>query len=140
MPDFKEFTLPAGEGKKVCVGGGAGFIGSHIAKRLKENGIWSKMVYVPKAGHVPGKQVLISSARRDKAVVTLYPLVLPMMLSGEIDRFRAAYLASPKGQKFLGQTPLIFKEIDEISVVWRNGVNRDLNKQVAEKLKEKGLQ
>jgi len=33
-----EFTLPAGNGTKVCIGGGAGFIGSHIAKRLKENG------------------------------------------------------------------------------------------------------
>jgi nucleoside-diphosphate-sugar epimerase len=32
------FTLPPGNGKKVCVGGGAGFIGSHIAKRLKEAG------------------------------------------------------------------------------------------------------
>ena len=38
MPDHKPFTLPPGEGAKVCVGGGAGFIGSHIAKRLKENG------------------------------------------------------------------------------------------------------
>ena len=38
MSDHKEFTLPPGEGRKVCVGGGAGFIGSHIAKRLKENG------------------------------------------------------------------------------------------------------
>ena len=36
--DFKPFELPKGEGKKVCVGGGAGFIGSHIAKRLKEAG------------------------------------------------------------------------------------------------------
>jgi len=32
------FTLPPGNGTKVCVGGGAGFIGSHIAKRLKESG------------------------------------------------------------------------------------------------------
>jgi len=32
------FTLPPGNGAKVCVGGGAGFIGSHIAKRLKEAG------------------------------------------------------------------------------------------------------
>lgn len=32
------FILPAGNGTKVCIGGGAGFIGSHIAKRLKENG------------------------------------------------------------------------------------------------------
>eukprot|EP01068_Selenidium_serpulae_P000469 Selendium_serpulae@DN1074_c0_g1_i1.p1 len=32
------FHLPPGNGTKVCIGGGAGFIGSHIAKRLKENG------------------------------------------------------------------------------------------------------
>lgn len=40
MTEFKprEFILPPGEGAKVCVGGGAGFIGSHIAKRLKQNG------------------------------------------------------------------------------------------------------
>jgi len=36
--EFKDFTLPPGNGAKVCVGGGAGFIGSHIAKRLKKNG------------------------------------------------------------------------------------------------------
>ena len=33
-----DFTLPPGNGTKVCVGGGAGFIGSHIAKRMKEAG------------------------------------------------------------------------------------------------------
>lgn len=38
MTEHKSFTLPPGEGAKVCIGGGAGFIGSHIAKRLKENG------------------------------------------------------------------------------------------------------
>merc|ERR1740130_2139514 len=36
--EMRAFELPKGEGKKVCVGGGAGFIGSHIAKRLKEAG------------------------------------------------------------------------------------------------------
>jgi len=40
----KEFTLPAGNGDKVCVGGGAGFIGSHIAKRLKEAGYYVTVV------------------------------------------------------------------------------------------------
>ena len=38
VEQMTEFTLPPGEGAKVCIGGGAGFIGSHIAKRLKENG------------------------------------------------------------------------------------------------------
>ena len=33
-----DFVLPPGNGSKVCIGGGAGFIGSHIAKRLKEAG------------------------------------------------------------------------------------------------------
>jgi len=37
MP-HKSFTLPPGEGTRVCVGGGAGFIGSHIARRLKAAG------------------------------------------------------------------------------------------------------
>ena len=32
------FTLPLGNKAKVCVGGGVGFIRSHIAKRLKEAG------------------------------------------------------------------------------------------------------
>ena len=35
---LSSFTLPPGNGAKVCIGGGAGFIGSHIAKRLKEAG------------------------------------------------------------------------------------------------------
>jgi nucleoside-diphosphate-sugar epimerase len=35
-----EFVLPPGDGKKICVGGGAGFIGSHIAKRMKEAGYY----------------------------------------------------------------------------------------------------
>lgn len=38
MTEHKAFTLPPGDGAKICVGGGAGFIGSHIAKRLKESG------------------------------------------------------------------------------------------------------
>jgi len=32
-------------------------------------------------------------ARREKAAVTLYPLVLPMIMGGEVDRFRAVQLA-----------------------------------------------
>lgn len=34
----KTFDLPQGDGRKVCIAGGGGFIGSHIGKKLKENG------------------------------------------------------------------------------------------------------
>mmetsp|Transcript_26750 Transcript_26750/g.53318 ORF Transcript_26750/g.53318 Transcript_26750/m.53318 type:complete len:356 (+) Transcript_26750:13-1080(+) len=34
------FELPQGENSRVCIGGGAGFIGSHIAKRLKAAGYY----------------------------------------------------------------------------------------------------
>jgi len=44
LGEFQEFTLPPGNGQKVCVGGGAGFIGSHIARRLKENGYYVTVV------------------------------------------------------------------------------------------------
>ena len=33
------FELPKGEGKKVCVGGGAGFIGSHLCELLLQEGV-----------------------------------------------------------------------------------------------------
>ena len=38
MPDHKPFTLPPGEGAKVCVGGGAGSRGPHTPKRRTERG------------------------------------------------------------------------------------------------------
>jgi GDP-D-mannose 3',5'-epimerase len=50
-----EFTLPPGDGQKVCIGGGAGFIGSHIAKRLKAAGYhvtvvdWKQNEFMEKA-------------------------------------------------------------------------------------------
>lgn len=50
------------------------------------------------------------------------------------------FFSSEAGTKFLRRTPVLFKEVDQISAVWRNGVNRDLSQQVQEKLKEKGLQ
>jgi GDP-D-mannose 3',5'-epimerase len=41
---FSSFTLPPGHGQRVCIGGGAGFIGSHIAKRLKQAGYYVVVV------------------------------------------------------------------------------------------------
>jgi len=49
----KPFTLLPGNGARVCIGGGAGFIGSHIALRLKANGYkvtvvdWKRNEFMP---------------------------------------------------------------------------------------------
>ena len=50
------------------------------------------------------------------------------------------FFASETGIKFLTQTPTLFREVDEVSRVWREGIVRDMNKGVQEKLKEAGLQ
>ncbi len=50
------------------------------------------------------------------------------------------FFSSETGIKFLNQTPLLFREVDEVSKVWREGIVRDMGKAVQEKLKEAGLQ
>jgi len=51
-----------------------------------------------------------------------------------------AFFSSETGIKFLTKTPTLFREIDEVSRVWREGIVRDMSVQVQEKLKEAGLQ
>ncbi len=50
------------------------------------------------------------------------------------------FFSSETGIKFLNQTPTLFREVDEVSKVWRQGIVRDMAKQVQEKLKEASLQ
>lgn len=50
------------------------------------------------------------------------------------------FFSSETGIKFLNQTPTLFREVDEVSRVWREGIVRDMGKDVQEKLKEAGLQ
>ena len=50
------------------------------------------------------------------------------------------FFASEVGIKFLTQTPFLFREVDEVSKVWREGIARDMGKAVQEKLKEAGYQ
>ena len=57
----------------------------------------------------------------------------------ELDTIQV-FFASDTGIKFLNQTPTLFREVDEVSKVWREGIARDMGKQVQEKLKEAGLQ
>ncbi len=51
----------------------------------------------------------------------------------------AEFFKSEIGIKFLQATPGIFREVDGASRVWRDGLVRDMNKKVVEKLKEAGL-
>jgi GDP-D-mannose 3', 5'-epimerase len=58
---MKEFTLEPGNGTKVCVGGGAGFIGSHIAKRMKEAGYHGCKVVLNLAADMGGMGFIVSN-------------------------------------------------------------------------------
>jgi len=54
-------------------------LGHEMQAIFKSKEIWNKMVYVKKAGHVPGKRVLISSRRRNKAVFEAFDKFLDMV-------------------------------------------------------------
>ncbi|MCB1385793.1 MAG: DUF2059 domain-containing protein [Nitratireductor sp.] len=52
----------------------------------------------------------------------------------------ADFYESDAGKKFLEQTPLVLRELDRAARVWANGVRRDLQGAVVEKMKAAGLQ
>ena len=52
----------------------------------------------------------------------------------------ATFFGSETGIKFLRETPFLFRQVDEVSKVWRTGVTRDMAQMVQQKLKEQGLQ
>jgi hypothetical protein len=54
-------------------------LGHQMQAIFKEKGIWNKMVYIKKAGHVPGKKVLISSRSRNKTVFEAFDKFLDMV-------------------------------------------------------------
>jgi hypothetical protein len=84
-------------------------------------------------------EVAISLASRrgdlEKEIVDVYTR---KFTQAELESI-SSFFSSETGIKFLTNTPILFREIDEISAVWRQGINRDMTKEVTEKLKEKGL-
>jgi len=58
-------------------------LGHEMQKIFKADGIWNRMVYVKKAGHVPGKRVLISSNGRNEAVFDAFDQFLDMVCYGK---------------------------------------------------------
>ena len=53
---------------------------------------------------------------------------------GQITQF----FNSPAGAKYLNSTPILARELGKAARVWANGISRDLNKNVTEKLKPSG--
>jgi len=51
----------------------------------------------------------------------------------------AEFYETEAGQKFLERSPLVLREIQRASQVWRNGVRRDMTAIVQQKLEEAGL-
>lgn len=45
-----------------------------------------------------------------------------------------AFFASPTGQKYLGNTPNLARELSKSARIWGTGIQRDLSKNVGEKL------
>jgi len=58
-------------------------LGHEMQKIFKSKGIWNRMVYVNRAGYVPGKKVLISSRSRNKAVFEAFDQFLDMVCYGK---------------------------------------------------------
>ncbi|MDJ0614844.1 MAG: DUF2059 domain-containing protein [Rhizobiaceae bacterium] len=52
----------------------------------------------------------------------------------------SGFFKSEAGIKFLNLTPSVFRQVDEVSKVWRTGITRDMARTVNEKMKEQGLQ
>ena len=79
------------------------------------------------------------AARRgalEEEVAAIYTKLLTIEELKDIETF----FTSGAGTKFLTFTPQLFKQIDDVSKVWRTGVTRDMATQVQEKLKAQGLQ
>ena len=51
----------------------------------------------------------------------------------------AEFYESDAGKKFLESSPIVLREIQRASQVWSNGVRRDMNEIVTQKLQEAGL-
>ena len=57
--------------------------GHDIQAALKENKVWSKMVYIDSMGHVPAKRILFSPQSRDKETHEAYLQFLDMVCHGK---------------------------------------------------------
>lgn len=85
-------------------------------------------------------EVAINLAGRRGPLETEVAAIYTQRFSQEELEAITAFFSSEAGTKFLTLTPRLFREIDEVSKVWRGGITRDMARMVQEKLVEQGLQ
>ncbi len=79
------------------------------------------------------------AARRGALEEEVAAIYTQMFTQAELESI-ATFFTSEAGIKFLNLTPNLFRQVDEVSKVWRTGITRDMSRTVQEKMKEQGLQ
>ncbi len=85
-------------------------------------------------------EVAITLAGRRGSLEEEVAKIYTQMFSEEELETITVFFSSETGNKFLSQTPFLFRSIDQASAVWSRGIARDLTKEVGDKMREKGLQ
>ncbi|MEM7216268.1 MAG: DUF2059 domain-containing protein [Pseudomonadota bacterium] len=85
-------------------------------------------------------EVAISLAARRGPLENEVAAIYTKLFSQEELETIEVFFSSEAGTKFLGLTPRLFQELDEVSKVWRAGLTRDMSFMVQKKLQEANLQ
>ena len=85
-------------------------------------------------------EVAISLAARRGPLEDEVALIYAKEFSSEELKQIETFFGSEAGKKFLTRTPVLFRQVDEVSRVWRTGITRDMGQIVGQKLQEQGLQ
>lgn len=84
-------------------------------------------------------EAAISLAGRRGDLETEVANVFARVFSEEELNAIADFFSSPAGVKFLSESPIVVREVQNASKVWTNGIRRDLGQAVQKKMQEAGL-
>lgn len=88
---------------------------------------------------IVNKVAISLAARRGPLETEVATIYSNRFTKAELDTINE-FFSSETGVKFLTETPSLFREVDEVSKVWRQGIVRDMGNKVQEELKAAGLQ
>ena len=79
------------------------------------------------------------AARRGDLEVEVAKIFANAFTQDELDQI-SGFFATEVGQKFLAESPIVLREIDRAAQIWGNGLRRDLDSAISEKLTAAGMQ